>query len=282
MKRCRCVTTGRTTSITRCTAQPSLALTPTLTLTPTLPLTRYGGYAHLFHCMDPHYHVPRWVIGPAPGNENGWAFCESDAPTPWENTACWISWDGFEWHTCKNFRFVPKEHELDGLSDEEGFDEEAEMEAYQAEQQRLQDEEEAATKELAEVEKQRGSLAGGGGLDMRDAGTRTLATGQANNQAHKPSPRSSTPKAVAAGGPKAVAAGGPKAVAAGSPAADRDSKGSRGSSPSSKKAAVKAADEKKEKAGRKSKKEEKPKEEKPKKEEKKKLGGGLFGGKKKK
>ena len=74
--------------------------------------------------MDPHYHVPRWVIGPAPGNENGWAFCESDAPTPWENTACWISWDGFEWHTCKNFRFVPKEHELDGLSDEEGFDEE--------------------------------------------------------------------------------------------------------------------------------------------------------------
>ena len=233
--------------------------------------------------MDPHYHVPRWVIGPAPGNENGWAFCESDAPSPWENTACWISWDGFEWHTCKNFRFVPKEHELDGLSDEEGFDEEAEMEAYQAEQQRLQDEEEAATKELAEVEKQRGSLAGGGGLDMRDAGTRTLATGQANNQAHKPSPRSSTPKAAAAGGPKAVAAGGPKAVAAGSPKPpDRDSKGSRGPSPSSKKAAVKAADEKKEKAGRKSKKEEKPKEEKPKKEEKKKLGGGLFGGKKKK
>jgi hypothetical protein len=241
--------------------------------------------------MDPHYHVPRWVIGPAPGNENGWAFCESDAPTPWENTACWISWDGFEWHTCKNFRFVPKEHELDGLSDEEGFDEEAEMEAYQAEQQRLQDEEEAAIKELAEVEKQRG------------------AAGQVNNQAHKPSPRSSTPKAVTAGGPKAVAAGGPKAVTAGgpkavaaggpkaiaaggpkaiaagsqSPAADRDSKGSlRGPSPSSKKAAVKAADEKKEKNGKKSKKEEKPKEEKPKKEEKKKLGSGLFGGKKKK
>ena len=209
--------------------------------------------------MDPHYHVPRWVIGPAPGNENGWAFCESDAPTPWENTACWISWDGFEWHTCKNFRFVPKEHELDGLSDEEGFDEEAEMEAYQAEQQRLQDEEEAAIKELAEVEKQRG------------------AAGQVNNQAHKPSPRSSTPKAVTAGGPKAVAAGSQ------SPAADRDSKGSlRGPSPSSKKAAVKAADEKKEKNGKKSKKEEKPKEEKPKKEEKKKLGSGLFGGKKKK
>ena len=105
--------------------------------------TMYGGYAHLFHCIDPHYHVPRWVIGPSPGNENGWAFCESDAPTPWENTACWISWDGFEWHTCKNFRFVPKEHELDGLSDEDQFDEEAELEVYYAEQQKQQEEEEA-------------------------------------------------------------------------------------------------------------------------------------------
>ena len=65
------------------------------------------------------------------------------APPPrrWENTACWISWDGFEWHTCKNFRFVPKEHELDGLSDEEGFDEEAELEAYYVEQQRQQEDE---------------------------------------------------------------------------------------------------------------------------------------------
>jgi len=81
--------------------------------------TMYGGYAHLFHCMDPHYNVPRWVIGPAPGNENGWAFCESDAPTPHETKTVWISWDGFEWHTCKTFRFLPKEHELDGLSDEE-------------------------------------------------------------------------------------------------------------------------------------------------------------------
>eukprot|EP00966_Prymnesium_polylepis_P022639 520725-Prymnesium_polylepis.1 len=76
--------------------------------------TMYGGYAHLFHTMDPHYNVPRWVIGPAPGNENGWAFCESDAATPFESKTTWISWDGFEWHSCKTFRFVPKEHELDG------------------------------------------------------------------------------------------------------------------------------------------------------------------------
>jgi len=84
--------------------------------------TMYGGHAHLFHTIDPHYHVPRWVIGPAPGNENGWAFCESDAPTPHEVQATWISWDGFEWHSCKSFRYVPKEHEMDGLeSDEDDF-----------------------------------------------------------------------------------------------------------------------------------------------------------------
>jgi len=83
--------------------------------------TMYGGYAHLFHTMDPHYNVPRWVIGPAPGNENGWAFCESDAETPFTANTTWISWDGFEWHSCKTFRFVPKEHELDGLSEEEDF-----------------------------------------------------------------------------------------------------------------------------------------------------------------
>jgi len=91
--------------------------------------TMYGGYAHLFHTMDPHYNVPRWVIGPAPGNENGWAFCESDAPTPHEAKTTWISWDGFEWHSCKTFRFVAKEHELDGLSDEDDFiDEEDDLE----------------------------------------------------------------------------------------------------------------------------------------------------------
>jgi len=84
--------------------------------------TMYGGYAHLFHTMDPHYNVPRWVIGPAPGNENGWAFCESDAAKPQDSTTTWISWDGFEWHASKTFRFVPKEHELDGLSDEEDFE----------------------------------------------------------------------------------------------------------------------------------------------------------------
>ena len=108
--------------------------------------TMYGGYAHLFHCMDPHYHVPRWVIGPTPGNENGWAFCESDANTPWESKACWISWDGFEWSTCKNFRFVTKEHELDGLSDDDDFfdEEEEEPEAAEAAEAK-QDDDEAET-----------------------------------------------------------------------------------------------------------------------------------------
>ena len=93
--------------------------------------TMYGGFAHLFHVIDPHYHVPRWVIGPAPGNENGWAFCESDAMTPWEVATCWISWDGFEWHTCRAFKFVAKEDDLDGLTDDEGeFFEEDDEEVF--------------------------------------------------------------------------------------------------------------------------------------------------------
>jgi len=88
--------------------------------------TMYGGHAHLFHTLDPHYHVPRWVIGPAPGNENGWAFAESDAATPDKVTATWISWDGFEWHSCKSFRFICKEHELDGLSEDEDVEQDQE------------------------------------------------------------------------------------------------------------------------------------------------------------
>ena len=72
----------------------------------------------------------------------------SDAYTPWENKACWISWDGFEWATCKNFRYVPKEHELDGLSDEEGFDDEEEEEAEAAEAaEAKQDDDEAEAKQ---------------------------------------------------------------------------------------------------------------------------------------
>ena len=93
--------------------------------------------------------MPRWVIGPSPGNENGWAFSESDAPTPHEVDAMpcrartlrprarppptgalaaaqvlatWISWDGFEWHSCKSFRYVAKEDEMDGLSEDEDYE----------------------------------------------------------------------------------------------------------------------------------------------------------------
>eukprot|EP00967_Tisochrysis_lutea_P042975 scaffold51787_cov30-Tisochrysis_lutea.AAC.2 len=44
----------------------------------------YGGRAHLFHVFDETYRVPRWVIGPVPSNEQGWAFAESDATTPIE------------------------------------------------------------------------------------------------------------------------------------------------------------------------------------------------------
>mmetsp|Transcript_9769 Transcript_9769/g.29813 ORF Transcript_9769/g.29813 Transcript_9769/m.29813 type:complete len:197 (-) Transcript_9769:383-973(-) len=79
----------------------------------------YGGRAHLFHVFDETYRVPRWVIGPVPSNEQGWAFAESDATTPIEVSSHWISWDGFQWQPSAAFRFLAQENEYDGLSDDE-------------------------------------------------------------------------------------------------------------------------------------------------------------------
>ena len=146
--------------------------------------TMYGGYAHLFHCMDPHYHVPRWVIGPAPGNENGWAFCESDANTPHEVAACWISWDGFEWHTCKNFRYVTKEHELDGLSDDDDlFDEEAEFAAYQEAEKRREEEEAAAAAQAKAADAQKQQAAKDSQPAARTAETKPVSSAISNEKA---------------------------------------------------------------------------------------------------
>ena len=87
----------------------------------------YGGEAHLFHVLDSHYNVPRWVIGPSPGNENGWAFCESDARYPQEISGEWISWDGVSWHSTATLRFiVPDEGAED---DESDYGEEAALES---------------------------------------------------------------------------------------------------------------------------------------------------------
>ena len=89
--------------------------------------TMYGGVAHLFHVLDSHYHVPRWVIGPHPGNENGWAFCESDARYPHEIGGEWISWDGVSWHSTATLRFiVPDATQED---DESDYGEEAALES---------------------------------------------------------------------------------------------------------------------------------------------------------
>ncbi|KOO24920.1 hypothetical protein Ctob_006800 [Chrysochromulina tobinii] len=71
--------------------------------------TKSAGQAHLFHVIDPTYHVPRWVIGPTAGGNDGWAYCESDASTPHEILGTWIAFDGFEWSSCKSLRFEPKE-----------------------------------------------------------------------------------------------------------------------------------------------------------------------------
>ena len=74
----------------------------------------YGGHAHLFHDRPA---LPRAALGDRPRagqRERLGVLRERREWTPWEVQACWISWDGFEWHTCKSFKYVSKEHELDG------------------------------------------------------------------------------------------------------------------------------------------------------------------------
>ena len=56
------------------------------------------------------------------------AFCESDAATPHEVQARWISWDGFEWHSSPSLRFV--EPAPPGLQEEDSdYEEEMALEA---------------------------------------------------------------------------------------------------------------------------------------------------------
>ncbi|KAL1502908.1 hypothetical protein AB1Y20_010981 [Prymnesium parvum] len=62
--------------------------------------------AHLFHCRDPHHGVPRWVIGPTPGDNNGWGFCESAAMLPTHELPDWNLWDGTSWHSGCDLRFI--------------------------------------------------------------------------------------------------------------------------------------------------------------------------------
>lgn len=50
--------------------------------------------------------VPRWVIGPTPGDNNGWGFCESAAMVPTDDLPNWILWDGNSWHSGCDLNFV--------------------------------------------------------------------------------------------------------------------------------------------------------------------------------
>lgn len=128
--------------------------------------TMYGGQAHLFHCIDPHYHVPRWVLGPAPGNENGWAFCESDAPTPNEVRSIWISWDGEAWHSCPSLRFeaLPP-GTMPGTAGEFGEDESDYEEEAALERLFVRDDGEAADGTAARGGSALGALPVGGAAD---------------------------------------------------------------------------------------------------------------------
>jgi len=91
--------------------------------------TLYGGQAHLFHIIDPNYHVPRWLIGPdayMDGN-SGWAFCETDAATPGE-ALNWTVWDGKEWRRMESLHFKPVVSE-DSAMDQDAYDRELEVQA---------------------------------------------------------------------------------------------------------------------------------------------------------
>lgn len=90
--------------------------------------TMYRGLVHLFHWIDPNYNVPRWVMGPEVGNDQGWAFAESDARLPHQVSSRWISWDGFEWHECM-LRFALLPMDADGGSRAEDSDDELELQA---------------------------------------------------------------------------------------------------------------------------------------------------------
>ena len=39
--------------------------------------TPNGQVVHLFHVNSAYGGAPRWVIGPVPGNENGWGFVDT-------------------------------------------------------------------------------------------------------------------------------------------------------------------------------------------------------------
>ena len=77
-----------------------------------------GGHAPSTRSI--RYHVPRWVIGRAGQRERLGLLRERRADAS-RGAGDVISWDSW-WHSCKSFRYVPKEDEMDGLDSEDDFE----------------------------------------------------------------------------------------------------------------------------------------------------------------
>ena len=68
-----------------------------------------GAVAHLYRVQSSMGNIRRWVVGPTPGAEGGWAVAESDAEQPIDAGLSWNVWgnvwDGQAFVVDRNFRF---------------------------------------------------------------------------------------------------------------------------------------------------------------------------------
>ena len=67
--------------------------------------TPNGQVVHLFHVNSAYGGAPRWVIGPVPGNENGWGFVDTVATHPEMIQEKWMVWMETSWEESKRLMF---------------------------------------------------------------------------------------------------------------------------------------------------------------------------------
>ena len=67
--------------------------------------TPNGQVVHLFHVNSAYGGAPRWVIGPVPGNENGWGFVDTSATHPEIISEKWMVWMETAWEESKRLAF---------------------------------------------------------------------------------------------------------------------------------------------------------------------------------
>ena len=89
--------------------------------------TPNGQVVHLFHVNSAYGGAPRWVIGPVPGNENGWAFVDTNASHPEIIAAKWMVWMETAWEESKRLQFRGLErqanaYELAAVDDDDDDD----------------------------------------------------------------------------------------------------------------------------------------------------------------